>query len=64
MKEARHRRASSFQCTKRLPAERGAQCANGFGITIVLTACPTTPLSLAMQFEVSTSKIAWQRRAD
>jgi hypothetical protein len=33
MKEARHRRASSFQCTKRLPAERGAQIAPIFAIT-------------------------------
>jgi len=33
MKNARHRRASSFQCTKRHPAERGAQIAPIFAIT-------------------------------
>jgi hypothetical protein len=33
MKKTRHRRASSFQCTKRLPAERGAQIAPIFAIT-------------------------------
>jgi len=31
--KARHRRASSFQCTKRLPAERGTQIAPIFAIT-------------------------------
>jgi len=33
MKKARPHRASSFQCTKRLPAERGAQIAPIFAIT-------------------------------
>jgi len=33
MKKARHRRASSFQCTKRLPSERGAQIATIFAVT-------------------------------
>lgn len=33
IEEARHRRASSFQCTERLPAERGAQIAPIFAIT-------------------------------
>jgi hypothetical protein len=33
MKKSRHRRASSFQCTKRDPAERDAQIAPIFAIT-------------------------------